>query len=197
MKIISTVGAFICGGIIGSAVTYFLVNESANKKIQENNDAMWEMYNKEMAQIKKNSEATEEDSHISTEERRVNAKVTPYNKMSSIEEMEDEEKDHIVVLAEQESPIEAPEDIFEIGFAEFEDGEPTFDKIQLTYYEGDQTLTDELDEPIDITDAVNEDCIIEFENSDENVMYFRNLKRETDYEIVRALGEYKDRLGDI
>ena len=195
MKALSSFTIFVTGAVIGALGCYILTKDKFRVEREEDHKAMWDYVDKELAKYKGTSDATEKTRKtIKDVSDRLEKISTPYNKLSSIKEAEKESE---IILAEKESPVEISDDIFEIGFAEFENGEPTYEKIQLTYYEGDQTLTDDNDEPIDITDAIDEDCIETFEASSENVMYFRNTKLECDYEIVRALGEYKDRLGDI
>lgn len=194
MKSLSALGIFVIGAAIGAAANYILTKDKFDAEREEDHKAMWDYVNKEIAKYKGTSEAMEQNREMIKDVKdKLEKFSTPYNKMSSI----DNEKEDDVVLAEKQYPVEITDDIFEIGFAEFENGEPTYEKIQLTYYEGDTTLTDDQDEPIDYTDALNEDCIATFAESSENVMYFRNMKQGCDYELVRALGEYKDKLGDI
>ena len=193
MKGIFGLGMMMVGAAIGAGATYIFMNEKYKAEREENNKAMWAYVERELAKQNGTSEATEQDRE---KEARVKEKMEklsiPYSKVSKIES-----KDPIVIRAEQESPVEHPGDIYEIKFTDFEDGEPTFEKLSLTYYQGDHTLTDDLDEMIDIDDVINEECLARFDESEENVLYFRNVKNGCDYEIIRALGNYGDRLGDI
>ncbi len=68
-----------------------------------------------------------------------------------------------------------------------------FDQITLTYFEGDDTLTDEREDIVsDVVRTVGRDNLLRFgENSqDPNVVYVRNERLRSDFEIVRDPGKY-------
>ena len=77
---------------------------------------------------------------------------------------------------------------------EFEDGEN--EKLSIMYYEGDDTLVDDLGDPIDNVNACVGDyslnCFDEDDCEDPNVIYVRNNKLGVDYEVLRVEGGYAE-----
>lgn len=67
-------------------------------------------------------------------------------------------------------------------------------KIELTYYEDDDVLCDEKDQPIiDPEGSVGDAALVSFgvDSGDPDIVYIRNLQRECDYEIVRVHSSYQ------
>lgn len=78
---------------------------------------------------------------------------------------------------------------------EFFDDSADYVKLNLTYYDGDDTLVDEKDSPIDTVDAlVGTDSLHKFGHlsGDKNIVYVRNERFEQDYEIVFDPRDYTD-----
>ena len=78
-------------------------------------------------------------------------------------------------------------------------GDCDYDTITLTYYDGDEVLADDADEPIfDVDDVVGRDSLNHFgENDDDpDIVYVRNDDMKTDYEICREFARYSDVVGD-
>lgn len=80
-------------------------------------------------------------------------------------------------------------------------GDKDYDMSSLTYYEKDDTLTDEHDKPLEETDnIVGDDHLVRFGSGskDKNVVYVRNDRLGIDYEITRSRGSYlEDVLGMV
>ncbi len=88
---------------------------------------------------------------------------------------------------------EKPDEPYVISMDEFNEGEESFDKTNLTYYVQDDTLVDERDMPIDNVEyTVGEDNLTKFGHGsgDHNVVYVRNEKIGTDFEVIRSKGSY-------
>lgn len=82
---------------------------------------------------------------------------------------------------------------FRIAVAEFFNYENEFAKITLTYYEEDDTLTDEKDVILpDIEKVIGPDAIHNFgaDSDDPNIVYVRNEELLSDYEVVKDSGSY-------
>lgn len=80
-----------------------------------------------------------------------------------------------------------------ISRLEFEDNEADYDQVSLTYYDGDDTLCDEKDSRIPDIDRVVGQRNLEYfghASDDDRVVYVRNEKFGTDYEIFKNDGEY-------
>jgi len=73
-----------------------------------------------------------------------------------------------------------------------------YTQITLTYYEADDVLTDEDDTPIYDTRNIVGDLVFGHGSGDPNVLYVRNMKLETEYEILRHTSSYtKEILGIV
>ncbi len=80
-----------------------------------------------------------------------------------------------------------------ISRLEFEDNVAGYDQISLTYYDGDDTLCDEKDSRVPDIDRVVGQRNLEYfghASDDDRVVYVRNEKFGTDYEIFKNDGEY-------
>lgn len=70
-----------------------------------------------------------------------------------------------------------------------------FEKLSIVYFEGDKTLVDDRDEPIDdIENLVTEDILSKFgeKSNDPDVVYVRNPRISTDFEITRDKRDYAE-----
>lgn len=78
-------------------------------------------------------------------------------------------------------------------------GDCDYETITLTYYQGDDVLADDADEPIlDVEDVVGIDSFDHFgENEDDpDVVYVRNDAMKVDYEICRNADSYAEVVGE-
>lgn len=82
---------------------------------------------------------------------------------------------------------------FIISKEEFEDAELEYSQNTLTYYQGDQVLTDDKDQPLlDVTIVLESNLRFGNASGDMNVVYIRNDKLEVDFEVVQDLGYYTE-----
>lgn len=96
-------------------------------------------------------------------------------------EEEDEEEEDVEEMYKPE--VVAPEETWEKDY-------PT---ISLTYYEGDQTLTDDQDKIItNVAELVGEDFASHFGEYEDDSVFIRNDKIGVYYEILRDYGSYSD-----
>lgn len=84
----------------------------------------------------------------------------------------------------------APDQPFVLHKNEFEDNDPEYSQSTLTYYEGDDVLTDDHDVPIYDYKRLVGDIKFGKGSGDPNVFYVRNPKLEADYEVLRHTGHY-------
>lgn len=97
--------------------------------------------------------------------------------------------------AEAEEAIRNPESPYVISFEEFNENSFEHAQSTLTYYEGDDILAEADDSVIDAIEAVvGNDNLRRFGHGsrDPNVVYIRNERTESDYEVVRSKGKYVD-----
>lgn len=80
-----------------------------------------------------------------------------------------------------------------ISYDEFQQGEKEYEQTSLSWYEGDDTLTDDKDQPIDNIDSVvGEENLQRFGygSKDPRVVYVRNDVMELDFEIAKHTASY-------
>ena len=77
---------------------------------------------------------------------------------------------------------------------EFFTNEPEYQQVTLSYFEGDDVLTDERDRPQDDKSVVGEDNLEKFGvgSGEVNTVYVRNDVIELDFEITRSTGKYTE-----
>lgn len=81
-----------------------------------------------------------------------------------------------------------------ISLQEHEENEPSYQQATLTWYAGDEVLTDEREDIIeDYPNIIGEHALARFGDvsEDENVVHVRNNVLMVDYEIVRSMGTYQ------
>jgi hypothetical protein len=87
-----------------------------------------------------------------------------------------------------------------VSFDEFQE-HGDYDNITLTYFEEDDVLVDERDQPIEeVESVVGGDNLTKFGHGskDNNVVYIRNNRLEADFEVMRSRGSFaKEILGFI
>lgn len=82
-----------------------------------------------------------------------------------------------------------------ISLQEFHETKDDWDKSSLVYYEGDDTLTEENDRPIDDIEYLIGERHLDFfglRSGDPNQVYVRSPQVSTDYEITRNIGYYTE-----
>ena len=78
---------------------------------------------------------------------------------------------------------------------EFYENETDYEQMHITYFAGDDVLVDERDQVIPDEDAaVGDDNLTRFGHGskDAHIVYVRNEKLETDFEITRSFGKYAE-----
>lgn len=96
------------------------------------------------------------------------------------QDFEEDEEEIVEVPIDRDTP-------YIISSEEFFTDNPEHEKITITYYEGDDTLTDDQDEVIpDEESLVGPEALTSFgkESGDTNIVYIRNERLATDFEVV-------------
>lgn len=75
---------------------------------------------------------------------------------------------------------------------EFYDDEMDFSQLTLTYYEGDQIMTDEDEKPVYNHERLVGPLMFGHGSGDPNVFYVRNHNQRAEYEVVRHTGLYSE-----
>lgn len=88
-----------------------------------------------------------------------------------------------------------PDRPYVISRAQFDDAEVGLDQVTVTWWDKDDTLSDEQERIMtDIDGTVGIDNLQKFGlgSDDENVVYIRNERISTDFEVVRDYGSYNE-----
>lgn len=102
----------------------------------------------------------------------------------------EEEDDDFDLEAEKEN--RSPDRPYVIHVDEFLENETEYSQNSISYFEGDEVLVDEMDQPIrDIQGVVGvENLSFGYGSRDKNVVYIRNDRLEIDFEVTRSEGKY-------
>lgn len=90
-----------------------------------------------------------------------------------------------------------PKDPYVIHHDEYYENETNYEQAKLTYFEGDNVLLDERDQPVADDAVVGEENLAKFGHGsrDHNIVYVRNDNVEVDFEIHRSMGSWQEELG--
>lgn len=93
-----------------------------------------------------------------------------------------------------DNPSDDEDEPYVITFEDWSESEPGQDQEALIWYEEDEVLTTEHGEVIDSVEETIGDGVFFFGKGsrDQNVVYIRNPKLETDYEVFRKDGSYAE-----
>lgn len=196
---------FVGGVVVGSAATFLLIRDHFEKQKEEEIASVKESYSKTHGIVftentKKDTEMAEKNTRIKAEmitngniisENRYSDKnrMTQYNLFSNPPDAKDihngiDEGEDLKVDpgGPKEGLASKP---YVISPEEFINEQPYFDKITLEYYQ-DDVLCNAINEEIitDIDTAIGRDSLNHFGEYEEDVVYVRNEKWSTDYEII-------------
>lgn len=151
---INPIIAFVSGLLIGGVATYF----ATRKRIKENANKEIEEVRMVFSNIKKKEEKpVEKQEEAPKVELEKPIKVKPH-----------EPSDDVPFVI----PLET--------FVEDDD----YEKDILIFYEEDGVLTDQFDHVLEVNDILNDELLKRFGEEEEDMLYVRNNKFMTDYEIV-------------
>lgn len=197
LKILAIFSAGIGIGVV-STMEYFKTKyeKYANDEIESIRD-----YYKELSEfesdIPKDNKTEETDQKIKDSYNDMIRRIN-YNSMAKEKIAENWKKEVSESVEEKNHPVDdIPEEPYEITVGEFEEFDPYFEKIMLSYY-ADGVLADDRDEMIDdINETVGQKNFEKFIREDMDAIYIRNPKLSIDYEIDRILASYKESVGGI
>lgn len=173
---------FTAGLVIGALGTWKFVEEKYRKISNEEIESVRQMYEEREKAKEKVNEAIKEASDISKEVLdKINNKpdIQEYTNIVKTYESNNNKKD-----ATEEPYVIDPEEFGDI------DG---YETSTLLYFEGDGYLTDDNHELIDNMDEIiGFDALNHFGDYEDDAVHIRNDNLQTDYEILKCLGNYKD-----
>lgn len=165
---------FAAGAAIGSAVTWKLLYNRYEQRLEEEIDSYKEARSRR-ERVKEDSEGVsdEEDPEITRAEYEEIIKESGYATESEIEENDDVEEPYVI----------SPDEFDELD---------SYHTVSLTYYE-DGVLTDDDNEIVeDIAGTVGKNFARHFGDYEEDAVHIRNDSRKCDYEILRDSRRYSD-----
>lgn len=201
-----TIGAIVSTGAASVGVTYFtmrkrynqMVDDRVRKEVAGTEKFLSSLSEKKYSTPMEALNALEEDptlegveivlraeNYVGDEAVHVKANI-----FDDIPERDDDDFDF-----EREVPKRSPDKPYIITFDEFYESDNQ--TITLTWFEGDEVLADEKDEHIPTIDkTVGEDNLLRFGygSRDPNILYIRNEKMETDFEVVKNEGKYTEQV---
>lgn len=187
-------GAIIFAGglVVGGVSTYFGMKDKFEKAIHEETEELRAYYEQKNHTCKcKKTEATEDTEKKASEMKSSIDKnsLEKYTKLLNKTKYDQNRKGSV----ETESPAEEDtmEEIYTISPDDFIEMNG-YDKVTLTYYSGDSTLTDEFEETVEIEDTIGMDNLDYFGKYEDGTLYVRNEKVSTDYEVImdgRSFGD--------
>ena len=176
-KNLSNLLIFVVGAAIGSAATYFYVNEYHKKRADKEIEEMREYY------VVRYEHGEEENSEEPTEE-----DVRNYS--NALEGWEYVNYAHKITDDEEKEETDRVDKPYVIPPKEF--GELGYREMSLNYY-ADGVLTDEDDDPIeDVVDTVGSEFYKHFGEYEEDSVYVRNDSVKVDFEILYDTRNYYD-----
>lgn len=171
---------FSAGAAIGSLVTWKLVKDKYEKIAQEEIDSVKEVYEKkriESGSVKETDDISEEESKEVLRDYSTIIKDNRYKNRNDISD--DEEETYM-----KDKPYVIPPD----EFGDYGD----YDLVSLTYY-SDGVLTDSWDNVIkNVEEMVGEESLDHFGEYEDDSVFVRNHKLETDFEILLDLRNFAD-----
>lgn len=185
---------FAAGAIAGGFITYKLVDNRYQQMLDKEMEAVKEHAN---CLIKKYTKTDSEPYDKQTSFLDNNGEIIDNShEARSIDEMA---QDAVITYStvEKKDISDDKKDPYIISATEFSDEMPHFSKVCLSYYEQNHVfINDEDDEVIDDPRYLIGDAYEYFGcNVDEpNVVYIRNYKQSTDYELTRLDSFYSDML---
>lgn len=172
----NSIVAFILGAAVGSVITWKLIETKYEQIAKEEIDSYRE--------IKEANREEKDDS-----ERKI-ATVITTDKVKD-ESMSEylKKADNYNTTTEEETEMDKPYVIHPDDVGELED----YDVVTLTHY-ADGVLADDLDDEMieDVDDLVGADYAEHFGEYEEDSVFIRNEKYQTDYEICRDNRNYSD-----
>lgn len=96
---------------------------------------------------------------------------------------------------EQKVRDEDPSLPYVISFEEYMENDQEHEQVSLTFFAGDDVLTDEKDQPIDdVEHTIGEMSLTRFGHGskDSKIVYVRNDKIDLDFEVILSQGKYAE-----
>ena len=201
MKPFDVFVGFVVGAAVGSAASYYILNRTYAKVIDEEVKKIKEefkdprvvdffsKYDTRSEEIETSDTSEPETPRVKLKRRKPGEKgytdYTAYSKKS--EDAEEESSDEVIINDFTGDPDALPEIIYPDSFQD-EEGYATISLL----YTSDGVLLDEDDEIFDSVDCVPSDFAEHFGEYDDDTVYAKNDRIRTYYEILRSAKSSKE-----
>lgn len=185
---------FVSGVTVGGFLGYKIIEKKYSEKLETEVNRRIDEY---VLNNKKEEKHTEQiEIKKENTEDKINYNNVTKNYISS-EDNEDNKETKEEDDGKEDGPevndyiSDDPRDPYEITEEEYDDNSNEFEKESLYYYRGNYTLVDDSDNVVDTEDAdilLGSDWVDLMNNN--GIIYIRNEKVKTDYEIVVNSGVY-------
>lgn len=169
---------FAVGAVAGSAASYFVLKKKYEKITQEEIDSVKETFalkyaERQIQNVEENKPEVEETKNEKDETVKTYNEILNSNHYGN-EDVVKKEPSYIRII----SPVELGEDEY-------------YSVVGLTYY-ADNVLADEEGNIVDVEETVSSYALTQFGEYDDNAVHVRNLKTETDYEVLLDERDYSE-----
>lgn len=170
----------ILGSIVGSGVTYILMRKKCEQEINEEVKLMKEHYEEKYGN--KTELAKKVEKPVKEQEDKPDVVVADLSKKQNKERVDysgtnNRKEERMISLITSER---------------FDNEEPDYEKITLTYYENDSILADSYGDVVEIESSIGPKGIEYFSLLHQDVIYIRNSRLKIDYEVVLEHSKYGD-----
>lgn len=180
---LSKVLIFVAGAAIGSVATWAVVKTKYEKIAQEEIDSVKETFSKRHEREEESAPAIKHDEEV------VSEKVTNLQRYKETI-VENGYTDYANVVDDDDGRLK-PEP-YVIAPEEFNEIE-SYDSYEYTYYDGDNTLTDDNNWPIqDVDNTVGDDFMTHFGEYEDDSVFIRNDRLRADIQILRDPRRYSE-----
>lgn len=204
-NIISFTSGIIIGGAAGFIIAQKVMKTTMDRELEEQIRDVKEHYKL----LRKEGEYSTPESVLGETTREIYDEVLEgleylQHEVENVEEVieDDEDEDDDESLNVEEEVVEVgnvfernKKDPYVISTLDFMNGEDSFDKVTITYFEEDDTLCDEREEVIPNVEAtVGLEALTSFGklSDDAKIVYVRNERIKTDFEIALDTRSYTE-----
>lgn len=198
MSIVKDIALVSLGAAAGFAGGWLFFKHKYEKQAEDDIDEIRKYYmEKDLKRQKEHDEVNKKYEEIEKDNEKLNEAIEKieYHKIVKddiVEKKEDDEE----VKAEKEIPEEdLPNKPYLISEEEYLEGNNDYEKISLTYFTEDDTLADDMDDMVDVEETISTDVFNQIAESDDRDYYVRNDSVQTDFEVMKVDGSYKERYG--
>ena len=187
---------FVSGVTVGGFLGYKIIEKKYSDKLETEVNRRIDEYVLNNKKEEKHTEPTEIKKENVAD--KINYNSVTKNYISSEDNEEDDEETNEEDDGKEDEPEvndyisdDSSRDPYEITEEEYDDNSNEFEKESLYYYRGNYTLVDDSDNVVDTEDAdilLGSDWVDLMNNN--GIIYIRNEKVKTDYEIVVNSGVY-------